>query len=114
MIIAGLCLFQAFNFWTSNPTFNPWGVSRHLVGVVFFVIGMAHLLVVNLLRDMDRIRQTQIASLILMGVWGLSNCQQWLQGKASLQLPGLYVALAALHVAMRLESLVNLTTKKPE
>lgn len=114
-MIMTLCVMRvalAFNFWYSNPTFNPLGVSKNIVGVIFFVLGASQLIFLNVYRDLRLVRIVMMVSIIVMMFWGLTNTQQYFQGNASLQLPILYVALAIVQVPLLIESPVNPMTER--
>lgn len=107
MTLSVMHVALAVNFWGSNPTFNPYGIPKNLIGVVFFVLGVSQFVFLNLFRDLRKVRLGLAVSLTFMFFWGLSNAQQFFAGKASLQLPILYVALAVLHIPLLVESPVN-------
>lgn len=104
----------AVNFWTSNPTFNPYGLPKSLIGVVFFLLGVWQLFFLNVRHDLRQVRRGLAASLGFILFWGLSNAQQSLAGSASFQLPILYVALAILHLLLLIESPVNPMTRREQ
>lgn len=104
----------AVNFWTSNPTFNPYNIPKDLIGVIFFVLGAGQFVVLNVLHDLRKVRRALAVSLGFILFWGLSNTQQFFAGKASLQLPILYVTLAALYFFLLIESPVNPMTRREE
>lgn len=107
MVFAILSVALAVNFWTSNPTFNPFGISKNLIGVVFFLLGVWHLVFLNLIHSLDMVRFGSTASIFSMAAWGFGNMQQSFAGKASFQLPLLYLALAAIHFMLQQEPPVN-------
>lgn len=102
----------ALNFWTSDPTFNPWGIPKNLVGLVFFMLGAWQLIFLHVWRDLRKIRLVLALSAGVMLGWGLVNTQQSFDGKASFQLPIMYVAVAALQLMLLLEAPVNPMTEK--
>lgn len=102
----------ALNFWGSNPTFNPYGIPKNWVGVVFAALGVSHLVFLNLLRDLRAVRITLAISVAAMLFWGASNAEQFFAGKASLQLPIMYFILAVLQIPLLVEAPVNPMTEK--
>lgn len=102
----------AVNFWTSNPTFNPYGIPKNMVGVVFFLLGASQLVFLNVLRDLRKVRLVLALSGFVMLVWGLANSAQSFAGKASFQLPILYLSLATIQLWLLVESPVNPMTKR--
>jgi len=101
-----------FNFWFSNPAFNPYNIPKDLVGVVFALLGVSQIVFLNLRRDLRKVRVVLATSLSWMFFWGVSNSQQSFAGDASFQLPILYVALSILQIPLLIEAPVNPMTKK--
>lgn len=112
MTLSVMHLGLAVNFWISNPTFNPYGISKNIIGVVFFLLGVSQQVFLNVFRNLRMVRIGLAASLTFMFFWGLSNTQQFFAGNASLQLPILYLALAVLQIPLLIESPVNPMTKR--
>lgn len=102
MTLALASLALATNFWTSNPTFNPYGISKNLIGIVFAALGASHLIFL-LRRDLGKLRFGLTTSLGFMLFWGISNTQQSFAGNASFQLPILYISLATIHMPLLVE-----------
>lgn len=113
MVFPLLSVALAVNFWISNPTFNPYGIPKNLIGVIFAVLGISQLIFLNLFHNLRMVRIGLSLSIAWMLFWGLSNTQQFLAGNASLQLPILYLALAVLQIPLLIESPVNpMTTRR--
>lgn len=112
MTLSVMSVALAVNFWISNPTFNPYGISKNLIGVVFFLLGANQLVFLNVLRDLRKVRVGLAVSLVWVLFWGISNTQQFFAGNASLQLPILYVSVAVLHFPLLVESPVNPMTQR--
>jgi hypothetical protein len=104
----------AVNFWISNPTFSPFEINKTVVGVVFFVLGASQLVFLHVIHSLPMVRAGLTASIFVMISWGLSNVQQFIAGRASLQLPILYLLVAALQYGLLIESPVNPMTEKAE
>lgn len=111
VIYAVRFMLQAVNFWTSNPTFDPWP-GKTTVGVVWFVIGAWQLVWLFLIPHLDRVRLGSLVTVFAIALWGILNMRQSLDGKASFQLPIDLFALAAIHVRMLIEKPVNPATKR--
>lgn len=111
MVLALGSIALAVNFWTSRPTFNPFSIPKEVVGCVFFALGVSQLVFLNVVRDLRMVRLALAASIAVNLAWGLSNTQQWINGKASLQLPILYVAIALLQRPLLTEAPVNPMTE---
>lgn len=114
MVLAIMSVSLAVNFWTSTPTFTPFNVNNNLVGIVFFVLGVGQLVFLNLVRNLTMVRLGSAFSIFFMVAWGLGNAQQSIEGKASFQLPIVYIALAALHYLLLQEPPVNPITGTKE
>jgi hypothetical protein len=99
------------NFWVSNPTFNPYGIPKNIIGCIFFLIGFSQLFFLNIYRDLRMVRLVLAVSVGWMFFWGVSNAQQSVAGLASFQLPILYVALAVLQIPLLIEAPVNPMTE---
>lgn len=104
----------AVNFWTSNPTFNPLGISKNIIGGVFFALGTSQFTCLNVLHNLRMVRLLLAVSLSFMFFWGAVNSLQSFAGNASFQLPILYVALAVIHVPLLIESPVNPMTRREQ
>lgn len=114
MILSVMRVLLAVNFWTSSPTFNPFSINKHYVGIVFFVIGFSQLVFLNLYRNLHWIRRIQTLSLVVLIMWGMGNMQQSFAGKASFQLPIFCIGLALLHIPMILEPPINPMTERKQ
>lgn len=112
MIVGAGCVALAINFWTSTPTFNPFGIPKNLVGAVFAFLGLSQLFFLNVLRDLRKIRIGLATTIFTMTFWGLANLEQSIAGRASYQLPILYVMLALIQVPLLIEAPVNTMTEK--
>ena len=112
MVLGLMGVGLALNFWFSRPTFNPYGLSKNIVGVVFFVLGFSQIVFLNILRDLRMVRLNLAISISWMFFWGVSNAEQFFAGKSSLQLPILYVTMSILQIPLLIESPVNPMTEK--
>jgi len=112
MVLAVMSIALAANFWISNPAFNPFGINKNYVGVVFAVLGVWQLVFLNVFHSLEMVRLGLAASSFILAFWGLSNAQQFIAGVASLQLPILYLALAAFARILLVEAPVNPMTEK--
>lgn len=102
----------ALNFWISHPTFNPYGINKDLIGCIFFALGSIQIVFLNFHRDLRAVRLVMAISIGFNLFWGLSNAQQSFAGKASFQLPILYITLALIRVPLMFESPVNPMTER--
>lgn len=111
VIFAVRFMLQAVNFWTSNPTFDPWP-GKNTVAVIWFVIGSWQLVFLWLIPHLTRVRLGSLVTVAAITIWGIFNMRQSLAGKASFQLPIDLFTLAAIHVQMLREAPVNPATKR--
>lgn len=110
--VAAMGIALAVNFWFSKPTFNPYGIDRHVIALVFALIGASQFVFLVLVRDLRMVRLMLAVSLSWMMFWGLSNSQQFFAGRASLQLPILFITVSILQIPLLIESPVNPFTEK--
>lgn len=115
-ILALTSVALSINFYFSKPTFNPYDIDKEVVAVVFFILGISQLIVLTLYHNLKLVRLAVAASVGILLFWGISNTQQGFQGKASFQLPILYIALALLQLPLLIEPRTNPMTSdgKPE
>lgn len=110
------CLAWGANFWGLGfippPTFNPYGVDKNIVGTVFSIIGIALLVFLIFVHNLWWLRVSVFIALVWLISWGITNTQQFLDGKASLQLPIAYVIIGFLCRPMLTESPVNPFTEE--
>lgn len=110
--VACMGIALAVNFWFSKPTFNPYGIDRHVISLIFALIGGFQMVFLVLVRDLRMVRFMLAVSLSWMFFWGLSNSQQFFNGRASLQLPILFITVAIMQIPLLVESPVNPFTEK--
>lgn len=111
-VLAIMSVALAVNFFVSRPTFNPFGINKTWVGIVFFLIGLWHLIFLNLFHSLKMVRLGSTLSVFFLFAWGLGNMQQSIAGKASFQLPILYLALGTIHYLLLKEPPVNPMTER--
>lgn len=112
MTFACMSIALAINFWFSKPTFNPYGVPKEWIGVVFAVLGSSLIVFLNAFHNLRMVRLLLATSVSFTFFWGVSNSQQFFAGNASLQLPILYVAISLLQIPLLIEPPVNPMTEK--
>lgn len=112
MTLSIMSVGLAANFWTSTPTFTPYGINKNLVGAIFFTLGIYQLFFLNVWRDLRKVRIGLAFSLGWILFWGISNTQQAFAGDASFQLPILLISVAVLHLPLLVESPVNPMTQR--
>lgn len=115
MMIHGVfSVWQAFNFLFAHPTFNPFGISKYAVGVIYLLTGTATLLVLNRWRRLLWLRIVQVAVFCWGMFWAAANVQQFVNGGSSVQLPIDIMWTAALCATLLLEPVVNPLTEKAQ
>lgn len=105
----------AANFWLGpDPTFDPYGIPADIAGIVFFTLGASLLLFLNVFRDLRKVRLVLAISIGVGFFWGIANTQQGLAGKASFQLPILFVGLCVAQIPWLIEAPVNPMTERSD
>lgn len=112
LTVAFMGLGLGLNFWFTQPTFDPYGVNKDLIGTIFATLGISQLVFLVILRNLKMVRLTLTVSISWMMFWGLSNTQQYFAGNASLQLPMLFITISILQIPLLIESPVNPFTEK--
>lgn len=112
MVFGVMDITLGLNFFFSTPTFDPYGIPKIVPAMVFTILGVGQLLSLNAFHNLKMARIITAISLGFMFFWGLGNTQQFFDGKASLQLPILYVSLSILQVLSLIESPVNRMTER--
>lgn len=107
MIIAVMFIALAVNLYFSKPTFRPYGIQKELIATVYLILGVGKIVFLNLHHNLKMVRLIMAIATGFMLFWGVSNTQQSFAGKASFQLPILFVTLALLNLALLLEPSSN-------
>lgn len=107
MVIALMSIALAINLYLTKPTFAPYGLPKGVIATVFLVLGTVQLVFLNLYHNLKLVRLTIAASASFMMFWGVSNTQQSFAGKASFQLPIIFVSLAVIQLVSLLEPVIN-------
>lgn len=112
MIIGIGVLLLALNLWFYKPTFQPLDIPFRAVSLGFLLIGISLLVFLNLFHKLSYVRITLTISIGFMLFWGGINTIQVFDGKASFQLPVLFLILVAVQAVWLIESPVNPMTEK--
>lgn len=112
MTLAVMSVALMLNFYRTKPTFDPYGIDRRIIGSVFGALGVAQIVFLNLYRNLRLVRAALAASFSFTLFWGVSNTEQSFAGRASFQLPILYIALAALQLWLLVEPATNPVSRK--
>lgn len=112
LTVSLISIALALNFFFTNPTFNPYGIHKTVVGGIFLGLGSAKLLFLIVYRNLQYLRLVMTAQIMFMLFWGGGSVITYIQGKTSVQLMVLYGGLAMLEVFLLIEPVVNPMTKK--
>lgn len=111
MIVAVMFVALALNLYLTTPTFNPYGISKTLIATIFLVLGVSKIIFLNIYHNLKLVRLMVAIATSFMMFWGVSNSQQSFAGKASFQLPILYITLALINLPFLVEPASNPLTK---
>lgn len=107
MTFAVINIGLGLNFLFANPTFNPYGIDKMIVGWVFLALGLAKLIFLNFSRNLKIVRFLLTCEVIFMLFWGVGSSITFFQGKTSLQLFVLYTGLSVLELFLLIEPAIN-------
>lgn len=114
MAFAFINIGLGLNFLLTNPTFNPYGVDKMIVGWIFITLGMLKVIFLNFSRNLRIVRLVITCEIIFMMFWGVGTSITFFQGKTSLQLFVLYVGLSVLETFLLIEPAINPVSKIKE
>lgn len=97
----------ALNFFFTNPTFNPYGIDKNIVGAIFLVLGLSKLTFLNVHRSLRVVRFLMTVEIAFMLFWGGGNTITFMTGQTSLQLFVLYAGMALNELFLLLEPPAN-------
>lgn len=112
MVLAFGEVALGINFFIFTPTFDPYGIPKEAVGVVFLALGLSQLIFLNVFRNLKMVRIMLAVSISFMFFWGIGNTEQFFNGKASLQLPIMFFVVSVLQIPLLIEAPVNPMTEK--
>lgn len=112
MLFSLFCLATSLNYFFSKPTFNPYGIPKESIGLVYLSISLVLLVLMNIFRNLKLVRITMALSSGFLVFWGISNTQQAFAQKASFALPILLVYIALSLIRDLLEPPVNPMTRR--
>lgn len=113
MILAVVGIALGLNFIVNSPTFLIYAAPNVLWGVIFLAIGLGKIVSLNFYRRLRLVRAIMAFGVAYMMFLALGTMQPFLEGSGSLQLPILYVGMAALQIPLLLEPFVNPWTSRP-
>lgn len=112
MVFALISVGLGLNFLLARPTFNPYQIDKQIIGVVFLCFGLAELIGVVVILNLQFIRVVMALNVAFMMFWGIGTSITFFTGQTSLQLFVLYAGLSALQLFLLLEPFVNPLTGK--
>lgn len=114
MTFAILSIFLGINFIFAKPTFNPYGIDYLIIGWVFITLGALKLFFLNIRRNVKAVRIVMSIEIMWMTFWGIGTTITFFQGKTSLQLFILYIALTVFEMFLLFEPFSNPITATTE
>lgn len=100
-------LALGLNFILLSPTFLIYDSPNVLWGVLFLALGVLKILFLSVFRRLRAVRAVMAFAVAYYLFLGVGTTTPFVEGTGSLQLPILYVSLAALHVPLLLEPFIN-------
>lgn len=97
----------ALNFFYANPTFNPFGIDKNIVGAIFLTLGVGKLVFLNVHRSLRVVRFLMAVEIAFMVFWGVGSSITFFTGQTSLQLFVLYLGMAVNEIFLLLEPPAN-------
>lgn len=104
----------AANFFYANPTFNPYGIDKNIVGAIFLILGISKIAFLNVYRSLKHVRLVMALEIVFMLFWGVGSTITFFTGQTSLQLFVLYVGMAVNELFLLLEPPANPVTGQKE
>lgn len=114
MILAVVNIALGLNFIINQPTFAIFAAPNLLWGLTFLAIGLGKFIALNFYRRLRFVRALMAIAVTYMLFLGLGTMQPFLEGMGSLQLPILYLGIAALQIPLLVEPFINPATKKDD
>lgn len=99
------------NFLLTNPTFNPYGIDKTIIGMIFLGLGLGKIVSLLVVYNMKAIRILMALEVAFMVFWGIGSSITFFQGRTSLQLFVLYIGIAVSETFLLLEPVVNPMTE---
>jgi hypothetical protein len=96
------------NFLFLHPTFDPLGIPKDVMGVIFLALGGSKLLLLNVAHNTTAIRGVMALGIAVMLFWASAlTIEFFLRSQTSLQLPITFFGLALLGIPIILEPPAN-------
>jgi len=114
MAFAVINVLLGLNFMLLHPAFLIYHQSNYLWGLIFLILGMSKITFLNFYRNLRLVRLTMGCEVAFMTSLALGATEPVFTSSASLQLPILYLGLAALELPLMLEPFINPWTARRE
>lgn len=105
--LAVINIALGLNFLLLDPTFLIYGSPNQLWGAIFLTLGGSKLLFLNVVRRLRAVRAIMAAAVAYLLFLGAGTTEPFFQGMGSLQLPIMYLSLAALQIPLIVEPFIN-------
>lgn len=112
MVFAISSLILGLNFLLLNPTFLIYNQPNWIWGSIFVATAATKLIFLNFYRRLKPMRATMAFAVGYCLFLAGGTMQPFFEGKGSLQLPIMYLALAALQYPLLMEPFINPWTAK--
>jgi hypothetical protein len=100
------------NFLIFTPTYLIFGMPNELWGALLLAIGATELFFLNVVNRLSHVRQAMAAGIALCLILAAGTCEPFIHHVGSLQLPLMYLGLAATQYPLLIEPPVNPWTKR--
>lgn len=107
VILTGATIALGLNFLLLDPTFLIYGAPNQLWGAIFILLGASQFVFLNVVRRLKAVRATMAATVAYLLFLGVGTAEPFVEGSGSLQLPIMYLALAALQIPLVVEPFIN-------
>lgn len=107
-------ILMGMNFFFFKPTFNPLGIDKAIIGTIFIILGVAHILFLNFFHNLRILRKTIAISIAWILFWGIGTTVTVFQGKTSFQLFILYTYVSVIQLFLLIEPYSNPVSEKME
>lgn len=107
MTLGAIDVLLAANFYWLNPTFEVYHLKNYVWASVFLTLGLAKWWFLNFKRSLRVVRMTMAFAVSFLVFFAIGTAEPWLDGVGSLQLPIMYLGMAAVQIPMLLEPFLN-------
>jgi len=105
--LAIINLALGLDFVVLQPTSLIYGFPNELWGAIFLALGVAELAFLNLYRRLKGARAVMAADAAYLLFLAAGTTQPFIEGHGSLQVPIMYLALAAVQIPLVIEPFMN-------